>query len=67
MIFMKEQDPIIEVILSQESVDAIAKAVSEVMVDLLNDILISLREDLQEIKNNSKLGHPPLKSISEQY
>ena len=48
MIFMKEQDPIIEVILSQESVDAIAKAVSEVMVDLLNDILIPLREDFKE-------------------
>lgn len=49
-------------ILSQESVDAIAKAV-EVMVDLLNDILISLREDLQEIKNNSQLGDS-LKKVS---
>ncbi|MDE6084133.1 MAG: hypothetical protein K2G11_06565 [Muribaculaceae bacterium] len=54
---MKEQSTIIEVTLSQESVDAIAKAVSEVMVDFLNDNLILLREDLQEIKNNSQLGY----------
>ena len=60
MIFMKEQDPIIEVILSQESVDAIAKAVSEVMVDLLNDILIPLREDFKESRRLQSWAPPPL-------
>ncbi|MBD5192460.1 MAG: hypothetical protein HDS88_06170 [Bacteroidales bacterium] len=57
---MKEQDPIIEVILSQESVDAIAKAVSEVMVDLLNDILIPLREDFKESRRLQSWA-PPFK------
>ena len=61
MIFMKEQDPIIEVILSQESVDAIAKAVSEVMVDLLNDILIPLREDFKESRRLQSWAPPPFK------
>ena len=67
MIFMKEQSTIIEETLSQESVDAIAKAVSEVMVDFLNDILIPLREDFKDSRRLQSWAPPPLKSISEQY
>lgn len=50
---MKEKAKTIEVTLSQESVDAIAKAVSDVMFDLLNGFLIPLRKELQEIESNT--------------
>ena len=50
---MKEKSTTIEVTLSQESVDAIAKALSDVMFDLLNGFLIPLRKELQEIESNT--------------
>ena len=48
----------IEVTLSQESVDAIAKAVADAMFNLLKSFLTPLHEELQEIESNtSRMGY----------
>lgn len=50
---MKNKSTTIEVTLSQESVEAIANAMTEKMFNLLNDFLIPLKEDLDAIKRNT--------------
>lgn len=42
----------VEVTLSQEYVEAVANAIADRMFDLLNDFLITLREELQSIESN---------------
>lgn len=50
---MENKSTTIEVILSQESVEAIANAMAERMFDLLNGFLIPLKEDLDAIERNT--------------
>lgn len=50
---MKNKSTTIEVTLSQESVEAIANAMTEKMFNLLNDFLIPLKEDLDAIERNT--------------
>lgn len=50
---MENKSKTIEVTLSQESVEAIANAMAEKMFDLLNDLLIPLKEDLDAIERNT--------------
>ena len=50
---MKNKSTTIEVTLSQESVEAIANAMTEKMFNLLNDFLIPLKEDLDAITRNT--------------
>lgn len=49
---MENKSTTIEVTLSQESVEAIANAIAEMMSDLLNEFLIPLKEDLDAIECN---------------
>ena len=61
---MENESTAIEVTLQQETVDAIVKAVSDVMVDTLNGFLISLREELQEIKSKTDSVSVALEKIT---
>lgn len=50
---MENKSTTIEVTLSQESVEAIASAMTEKMFELLNGFLIPLKEDLDAIERNT--------------